>query len=62
LAKCGGLAQFATMQALAEGAVAMLDDDAALNRMQERAYAACAMRFDWASRGTALCRAIAELP
>jgi len=38
---------FDSHSALAEGVVALIDDFADLNARQERAYAACADRFDW---------------
>jgi polysaccharide biosynthesis protein PslH len=38
---------FDSHRALAEGVVALIDDFAGLNAWQERAYAACADRFDW---------------
>jgi glycosyltransferase involved in cell wall biosynthesis len=45
------LLSFATMEDLARGAVAVLDDLPLLNRLQEQAYAACVDRFDWRQRG-----------
>jgi glycosyltransferase involved in cell wall biosynthesis len=45
------LLSFATVEDLARGAVAALDDLPLLNRLQEQAYAACADRFDWRQRG-----------
>lgn len=38
---------FDSHAALAEGIVSLIDDFPALNARQERAYAACADRFDW---------------
>jgi glycosyltransferase involved in cell wall biosynthesis len=54
--------EFSTLHDLAEGALEAMDDCARLNRIQERAFTRCADHFDWAARGTELCRAIAELP
>lgn len=45
------LLTFATIEDLARGVVAVLDDLPLLNHLQERAYAACADRFDWRHRG-----------
>lgn len=42
---------FANFEELARGAIAALDDLPLLNRLQERAYAACAPLFDWRDRG-----------
>lgn len=42
---------FDSHQALADGIVALIDDFPQLNRRQDRAYAACADRFDWAQIG-----------
>jgi hypothetical protein len=39
--------------------LAAIDDVERLNRLQERAYAACRDRFDWASRGRQILSAIA---
>jgi glycosyltransferase involved in cell wall biosynthesis len=38
---------FDSHRALAQGVVALIDDFSGLNARQERAYAACADRFDW---------------
>jgi glycosyltransferase involved in cell wall biosynthesis len=38
-------------EALAKGVLATIDDLDRLNRLQERAFAACRDRFDWSSRG-----------
>lgn len=46
-------------QALAQGALAAMDDLALLNRVQERAYAACRTAFDWTARGRRLMSAMA---
>jgi glycosyltransferase involved in cell wall biosynthesis len=45
---------------LAQGVIEAIDDVDRLNRLQERAYAACRDRFDWASRGQQMLAAIAE--
>jgi polysaccharide biosynthesis protein PslH len=45
--------------ALAQGVLDAIDDVDRLNRLQERAYAACRDRFDWASRGRQILSAIA---
>ena len=47
-------------EALARGVLAALDDFDRLNRLQDRAFAACRDRFDWASRGRQIVDAIAE--
>jgi len=44
--------------ALAHGVLEAIDDVERLNRLQERAYAACRGRFDWASRGRQILSAI----
>jgi polysaccharide biosynthesis protein PslH len=46
--------------ALAHGVLEAIDDIERLNRLQERAYAACSDRFDWESRGRQLLSAIAQ--
>jgi len=45
---------FDSHRALAEGVVALIDDFPTLNARQERAYAACADRFDWGRIGRRL--------
>jgi glycosyltransferase involved in cell wall biosynthesis len=45
--------------ALAHGVLEAIDDLDRLNRLQERAFAACSGRFDWSSRGRQLVSAIA---
>jgi glycosyltransferase involved in cell wall biosynthesis len=47
-------------QALARGVLDTIDDVERLNRLQERAYAACRDRFDWASRGRQILSVIAS--
>lgn len=49
---------FPDHDALAHGVLDAIDDVDRLNRLQERAYAACCDRFDWASRGRQLLSAI----
>jgi glycosyltransferase involved in cell wall biosynthesis len=44
--------------ALARGVLETIDDVDKLNRLQERAFAACRDRFDWASRGHQILSAI----
>jgi glycosyltransferase involved in cell wall biosynthesis len=46
---------------VATGALALLDDLPRLNRIRERAMAACASRFDWSSRGRGLVEAVKAL-
>jgi glycosyltransferase involved in cell wall biosynthesis len=50
---------YADHAALAHGVLEAIDDVERLNRLQERAYAACADRFDWSSRGRRIVEAIA---
>jgi glycosyltransferase involved in cell wall biosynthesis len=50
---------FPDHDALARGVLDAIDDVERLNRLQERAYAACRDRFDWASRGRQILSAIA---
>jgi len=45
--------------ALAHGVLEAIDDVALLNRLQERAFAACRDSFDWSSRGRQIVSAIA---
>jgi glycosyltransferase involved in cell wall biosynthesis len=45
--------------ALAHGVLEAIDDVNRLNRLQERAFAACTDRFDWSSRGRQIVSAIA---
>ena len=44
---------------LGHGVFEAIDDVDRLNRLQDRAYAACANRFDWSSRGRQIVSAIA---
>ncbi|MFN4163156.1 MAG: glycosyltransferase family 4 protein [Ferrovibrio sp.] len=46
-------------RALATGVLQVIDDYDRLNHLQDRAYAICRDRFDWASRGRQLLAAIA---
>ncbi len=48
------LLSFADMDGLVRGIVDRIDDLANLNGIQDRAYEACADRFDWRQRGRAL--------
>lgn len=50
---------FPDYASLARGVLEAIDDVERLNRLQERAYAACCDRFDWASRGQQIMSAIA---
>lgn len=50
---------YADHAALAHGVLEAIDDVDRLNRLQERAFAACANRFDWSSRGQQIVSAIA---
>jgi glycosyltransferase involved in cell wall biosynthesis len=52
---------FPSMQKLAVGVLRAMDDVALLNRLQERAYAACAPNFDWAARGAELHHSVSAL-
>jgi glycosyltransferase involved in cell wall biosynthesis len=47
--------------ALVGGVLAAIDDLSLLNRIQERAFAACRGRFQWAARGRALLDAVGTL-
>jgi len=51
---------FPTQQDLASGILRAVDDIPLLNRLQERAFAACANRFDWSERGARLVGALAS--
>ncbi len=55
-----GLREFATVEALVDGALDALDDLDALNALQNTAYTRCAPGFDWATRGARLVDAIAR--
>lgn len=55
-----GIAEYATTEALVDGALRTLDDFATLNGLQNEAYARCEPVFDWATRGAQLRDAIAE--
>ncbi|MBN9485810.1 MAG: glycosyltransferase family 4 protein [Alphaproteobacteria bacterium] len=50
---------FPNHAALARGVLEAIDDVDRLNRLQERAFAVCRDRFDWASRGRQILSAIA---
>ena len=51
---------YADHAALAHGVLEAIDDVDRLNRLQERAWAACAGSFDWSSRGRQIVAAIAN--
>ena len=46
--------------AMAHGGVEAIDDLERLDRLQDRAYAACGDRFDWSSRGRQILETIAD--
>ncbi len=48
------LLSFPSLETLAAGVVASMDDLPLLNRLQDRAYAACANHFEWRERGERL--------
>jgi glycosyltransferase involved in cell wall biosynthesis len=52
---------FSSFHELAAGVLKAIDDIKLLNRLQERAFAACAHRFDWSTRGTDLHNAVTAL-
>ncbi len=54
-----GIMLFPDHAALARGVLDAMDDLDLLNRVQQRAFAACSGKFDWASRGRQLRAAIA---
>ena len=51
---------FPNYKDLAAGVVRAVDDIPLLNRLQERAFSACAHRFEWSDRGAHLLAAIAR--
>lgn len=51
---------FESMQELACGVAAAIDDLERLNSMQRAAYAKCENRFDWGDRGRILCDTIRQ--
>lgn len=51
---------FASMQELARGVAAVIDDIERLNSMQCAAYEKCENGFNWSDRGRALCDAISQ--
>ncbi len=51
---------FADHEALARGVLQVIDDFALLNSIQNRAYAVCRNRFDWATAGRRLIAAISH--
>lgn len=51
---------FATLEDLARGVVATIDNLPLLNALQDRAYVACADRFDWRRRGEWLLAQVAS--
>ena len=53
-----GMLEFGSIEALVDGALAVLDDFPTLNALQREAYARCSAEFDWADRGVRLRDAI----
>jgi polysaccharide biosynthesis protein PslH len=51
---------FESMQDLAQGVAAVIDDIAQLNSLQHAAYKKCESGFDWSDRGRTLCNAIRQ--
>lgn len=51
---------FESMQELARGVAAIIDDVGRLNALQQAAYEKCDTAFDWSDRGRALCNAIQQ--
>jgi glycosyltransferase involved in cell wall biosynthesis len=51
---------YEAMRELAEGVVAVIDDCARLNSMQQAAYEKCQSGFDWSDRGRTLYNAIRQ--
>lgn len=60
LAPDDSILTFPSQRDLAEGSIRAIDNLELLNSLQERAYAACANRFDWRSRGDQLLKAVAS--
>jgi hypothetical protein len=60
LANGGGVLEFVDTHALVDGALTVLDDLDALNRVQEDAFERCAGSFDWEDRGRALRGAVLD--
>jgi glycosyltransferase involved in cell wall biosynthesis len=52
---------FPDLSALVKGLLSAIDDLSLLNRIQERAFAACRDRFQWSTRGRALLDAVGSL-
>jgi hypothetical protein len=53
--------QFGSQHELARGVMRTIDDIDGLNRLQDRAFAACRDHFDWTARGTQLAAAVGAL-
>jgi glycosyltransferase involved in cell wall biosynthesis len=51
---------FDSMQELAHGVAAVIDDTERLNSLQQAAYEKCESGFDWSDRGRTLCSAIQQ--
>jgi glycosyltransferase involved in cell wall biosynthesis len=56
-----GTLLYEDLHSLVDGIVAMIDDPARLNDLQDRAFAAADRLFDWADRGQALLAAITDI-
>jgi glycosyltransferase involved in cell wall biosynthesis len=56
-----GILLYRSHEELAKGILAVMDDVALLNRMQERAYSLCRDEFSWSRRGQHLLSSIAAL-
>jgi polysaccharide biosynthesis protein PslH len=56
-----GILLYRSHEELAKGILAVMDDVALLNRMQERAYTLCRDEFSWSRRGQHLLSSIASL-
>jgi glycosyltransferase involved in cell wall biosynthesis len=54
-----GFLEYPSIEALVDGALAVIDDLPALNRLQENAFVQCEDAFEWATRGAQLRDAIA---
>ena len=51
---------FGSMQELAQGVAAVIDDIDRLNSLQQAAYEKCESAFDWSDRGRTLCNTIRQ--
>ncbi len=55
-----GVLEYASIEALVDGALKELDDLPTLNRLQQDAYARCEGSYDWATAGARLVAALAQ--